>query len=105
MAGAELRTGPVDGGQCTPREGIVRPPQGGSVMVAHHDDGAFRSVLLDQVEHCDGIGAVADEVAQERTPVSSQGVRVLEACGDRFEIAVEVGEEGYLQTGLVFWRR
>jgi len=30
---------------------------------------------------------------------------VLEACGDRFEIAVEVGEEGYLQTGLVFWRR
>jgi hypothetical protein len=105
MARAELPTGPVDGGECAPPEGVVRPAQCRGVVVAHHDDGAARSVLLDQVEYRDRIGAIADQIAQERTLVSPQGVRVREARGDRFEIAVDVGEESYLQTALVFWMR
>jgi hypothetical protein len=74
-------------------------------VIAHHDDGAVRQVPLDQLEDRDGVGAVPDEVAQERAPVSSQAVRVRETRGDRLEVAVDVGEQGYLQTELVLRMR
>ena len=60
---------------------------------------------FDQLEHRDGVGTIADEITQERMPFSSQSFRVVEARGDRFEVAVDVGEQGYLQTELVFWMR
>jgi hypothetical protein len=60
---------------------------------------------LDQLEHGDRICAVAHEVAEESATLRSQGFRVLETRGDRFEIAVDIGEQGYLQAELVFWMR
>jgi hypothetical protein len=62
-------------------------------------------VPLDQLEDRDRIGAVADEVAEERSPVSAQAVRVRETRGDRLEVAVDVSEQGYFQTESVFWMR
>jgi hypothetical protein len=74
-------------------------------VIAEHDDGALRSVLLDEIEHCDRIRAIADEVAEECIAVRPQGLRMREAGGDRFEIAVDVGEQSELQTEPVFWMR
>jgi hypothetical protein len=74
-------------------------------VIAHHGDGAFRHVPLDQVEDCDRVGAVPDEVAQEGAPVSSQAFRVRETRGDCLEVAVDVGEQGYFQTEPVFRMR
>jgi len=48
---------------------------------------------LDQLEDGNRIGAVADEVAQKCIALGAQGARVIEARGQRLEIAVDVGEE------------
>jgi hypothetical protein len=50
-------------------------------------------VRFDQLEHRDGVRAVADEVAEERVALSTQGARVIEARGERLEVAVDVGEK------------
>jgi hypothetical protein len=74
-------------------------------VIAHDGDGAVRHVPLDQLEDRHGVGAVPDEVAEERAPVSSQAFRVRETRGDGLEVAVDVGEQGYFQAELVFWMR
>jgi len=63
------------------------------VVVAEDHDGAARGVRFDQLEDRDRIGAVANEVAEERIAVSAQGARVVEARGQRLEVAVDVGEK------------
>ncbi len=60
---------------------------------------------FDEVEHRDRIGSVADEVAEKGIAVRAQRVGVREARGDGLEVAVDVGEQGELQTGPVFCRR
>jgi hypothetical protein len=63
------------------------------VVIAEDHDRAARSVRFDQLEDRDGVGAVADEVAEERVALSTQGARVIEARGERLEVAVDVGEK------------
>jgi hypothetical protein len=74
-------------------------------VVAQYDDRTLCGVLLDQVEDRNGVGAVADEVAQKSIAVRSQRIRVRKARGDRFEVAVDVCEQGDLQAGPAFWIR
>jgi hypothetical protein len=50
-------------------------------------------VRFDQLEHGDRVGAVADQVAQKRMALGPEGGRVIEARGQRLEVAVDVGEE------------
>jgi len=105
MAVAELPASPIGRRERASRQRIVRASQHRRIVVAHHGDRAAGHVALDQLQHCDGVGAVSDEVAQERSPVSAQAFRVRETRGDRLQVAVDVGEQGYLQTELVFWMR
>ena len=70
-------------------------------MIAEDDDCAVRRVPFDQVEHRYRIRAVADEVAEKRVAVRPQGLRMREAGGDRFEIAVDIGEQSELHRDLV----
>ena len=62
-------------------------------------------MALDQLDDGDRVGAVPDEVAKERAAVSAQAFRVRETRGDRLDVAVDVGEQGYFQAELVFWMR
>jgi len=105
LARTELRASPVDGGHGVPAERVVRAPQRGGVVVAEYNDGAVRSVSLDELEHPYRVGPVAHEVAEKHVPVRPQRVRMRKARGDRLEIAVDIGEEGELQIGSVFWMR
>jgi hypothetical protein len=50
-------------------------------------------VRFDQLEHRDRVGAVADQVAQKRMALGPEGSRVIEARGQRLQVAVDVGEE------------
>jgi hypothetical protein len=50
-------------------------------------------VRFDQLEHRHRIGAVADKVAQKRMALGPEGSRVIEARGQRLQVAVDVGEE------------
>jgi hypothetical protein len=71
-------------------------------MVAEHDNGTVRGILLDQFEHRHWIGAITDEVAEKRISIRSQRIRMREARGDGLEIAMNIGEQGELQTGPAF---
>jgi hypothetical protein len=62
-------------------------------VVAEHHDRAARGVRLDQLEDGHRVGAVADEVAQKCIALGAQGARVIEARGQRLEVAVNVGEK------------
>jgi hypothetical protein len=62
-------------------------------VIAEHNHGAARRVRFDQLEHRDRIGAVADQVAQKRMALGPEGSRVIEARGQRLQVAVDVGEE------------
>ena len=105
MAVAELRARPIDCRQGASGERIVRAVERGRIVVAHHGDGAVRHVALDQLDDRDRVGAVPDEVAKERSAVSAEAFRVRETRGDRLDVAVDVGEQRYFQTELVFWMR
>jgi hypothetical protein len=65
----------------------------GRVVIAEDHDRAAGGVRFDQLEDRDGVRAVADEVAEERVALSTQGARVIEARGERLEVAVDVGEK------------
>ena len=105
MAVLELRTRPFDCRQGASRERIVRAAERRRIVVAQHGDGALRHVALDQLDDGDRVGAVPDEVAKERSAVSAEAFRVRETRGDRLDVAVDVGEQRYFQTELVFWMR
>jgi hypothetical protein len=105
MALPELRARPFDRRQRASGQRIVPAAERRGIVVAHDGDGAVGHVPLDQLEDRDRIGAVADEVAEERPAVSAQAVRVRETRGDRLEVAVDVSEQGYFQTESVFWMR
>jgi hypothetical protein len=62
-------------------------------MVAEHDDRALARVLLDDLENPDRVGAVADQVAEKRIALRTEGLGVREARGQRLEVAVDVREE------------
>ena len=70
-----------------------RAADGRRVVIAEHHDGAARRMRFDQLEHGDRIRAVADQVTQERVALRPQGRRVIEARGQRLEVAVDVGEK------------
>jgi hypothetical protein len=57
--------------------------------------------LLDQLEHGNGVRAVADVVAEEGVTARPERIGVREARGDPLEIAVNVGEQSELQGELV----
>ena len=105
MALAELRARPLDRRLRASRERIVLAAERRRIVVAQHGDGALRHVALDQLDDGDRVGAVPDEVAKERAAVSAQAFRVRETRGDRLDVAVDVGEQGYFQAELVFWMR
>ncbi len=67
-------------------------------MVAEHHGRAGHRVLFDQVDDGHRVRPIADEVAKERIPVGPEPLRVREAGGERFQIAVYVGEEGQLHA-------
>jgi hypothetical protein len=48
---------------------------------------------LDQLEHRDRVGAVADQVTEERVALSAERARVVEARAQRLDVAMDVGEE------------
>jgi len=101
MARTELRARPRGGGERVAVERVVRATQRSGVVVAEHDDRAARRVLLDQLEHRNGICAVADMIAEERVTARPERIRVREASRDGLEIAVNVGEQSELQGELV----
>src|SRR2546426_2225941 len=69
-----------------------------SVVVAEHHDRALRRVLLDQVQHGDRVGPIADQIAEERVALGSKRLGVLEASAERFQVAVNVGEQSQLHS-------
>jgi hypothetical protein len=48
---------------------------------------------LDELEHGDRVGAVADQVTEKRVALRTERARVVEARGQRLDVAVDVGEE------------
>ena len=67
----------------------------GVVVPAHHHRARVR-VRGDDVQHGRGVGAVADQVADERKRLGSRGACVVEAGGERLQVRVDVGEDGEL---------
>jgi hypothetical protein len=105
LPGSELGARPGDGGKGVAVERVVRTSDRRRVVVAEHDDGAARGIPLDQLDHGHRVGPVADMVAEKRIAVRAQCIRMRETRGDGLEIAVDVGEQGELQTGPVFCMR
>ena len=93
LSRAELRLRPRDGRLRGVAQRIVRAPEHGRIVIAEHDDRPVSGVLLDQFEHCNGIGTVAHQIAKECVTIRSQAASVREAGGDRLQVAVDVGEE------------
>ena len=96
-----MRSRPWPGRERIAVEHVVGSAQCSCVVIAEHHDRAVRRIPLDQLEHGDRIGAVAHMVAEERITACAQRVGVSEAGRDRFEVAVDIGEQSELQGGVV----
>src|SRR4051812_47793400 len=69
-------------------------------MVAQHHDRPALGMLLYEIEHGDGVRAVADEVAQECEALGAERSGVRKARGERLQVAVNVGEKSQLHSPL-----
>lgn len=65
--------------------------ESGEVVVAHHGPGA---AMHDQVEALAGIGAVTDDIAEANDAFNATRFDVIKDDGERFEIAMDVGNHG-----------
>ena len=101
LAGPKLRARPGDRGERVAIENVVWAAQRGGIVIAKDDDGTIRRIALDQLEHGDRIGTVADVIAEERIAGRAQRVSMSEAGRDRLEVAVDIGEQSELQGAVV----
>ncbi len=97
VLGQQDPAGPADrplGGRVHPLRGLL--VQGGVVVVAADHHGPARGVLHHEVEHRVGVGAVPHQVPHEGVAVGALRTGVLEARRERFQVRMDVGEEGDL---------
>ena len=63
------------------------------IVVAQYHGRAGQRVPFDQIDDRHRIGSIADVVAEEGEAVGPEAPRVREAGGERFQIAMYVGEQ------------
>ena len=94
MVFAHLGARPVDDGAGVRVHAGHAAVGDGFVMVAQHGDGAVGDQGRDLVEHPGRVGAVADEVAQQRIARGALGAGVGKDGFEGLFIGMNIGDQG-----------
>ncbi len=81
---------PVAGLFCADVE-IVRFVEDSEVVVAHERGS---TALSDEFDAFDGVGAIPDDIAEADDVIDAVMIDFREHCGERFEVAVDVADDG-----------
>jgi len=69
------------------------------VMVAEQGERAGRHIGHGEIDHRAGIGAIADEVAEQHEALGAPAAGMVEAGAEGLEIAMHIGQDGEAHAG------
>ena len=100
LLGRELGAGPLDGAARVLDQVRIGLAGHRVVMVAAHRDRALRDQVLHHRHHPGRIGAIADEVAQQRDAVGAMQMGLLETGLEGLAVGVNVGDQCNLHVDV-----